>query len=261
MEERVVLLEKQEHIAVVTINRPKALNALNTALLAELDTVLEHVECDEDIYVVIVTGAGDKAFVAGADIVEMKDMTPVTARPFSKLGHKVFRRLELMEKPVIAAVNGFTLGGGCELALACDIRIASEKARFGQPEVGLGITPGFGGTQRLARTVGIPKAKELLYTARTIKADEALTIGLVNKVVAHEELMNEVQAMAATIAANAPVAVRFCKAAVNRGMQTDMDTAVAMEQELFSQCFATEDQKEGMTAFVEKRTEKNFKNK
>lgn len=261
MEENKVLLEKQGHIAVVSINRPKALNALNSEVLVALDEVIGQVEADEDIYVVILTGSGEKSFVAGADIAEMKDMTPMQARRFSNLGNRIFRRLEQLEKPVIAAVNGFALGGGCELALACDIRIASEKARFGQPEVGLGITPGFGGTQRLARTVGIAKAKEMLYTGRPVKADEALAIGLANKVVAPEELMNEAQAMAAAIAANAPVAVRLCKAAVNRGMQVDMDTAIALEAEMFSECFATEDQTEGMTAFVEKRQEKNFQNK
>ncbi len=261
MEENKVLLEKQGHIAVVSINRPKALNALNSEVLVALDEVIGQVEADEDIYVVILTGSGEKSFVAGADIAEMKDMTPMQARRFSNLGNRIFRRLEQLEKPVIAAVNGFALGGGCELALACDIRIASEKARFGQPEVGLGITPGFGGTQRLARTVGIAKAKEMLYTGRPVKADEALAIGLANKVVAPEELMNEAQAMAAAIAANAPVAVRLCKAAVNRGMQVDLDTALALEAEVFAECFATEDQTEGMTAFVEKRQEKNFQNK
>lgn len=261
MEFKNVLLEKEGNVAIITINRPKALNALNTETLIDLNSAIDELEKDDDIYAVIVTGAGEKAFVAGADITEMKDMTTAEARSFSNLGNKVFRRLETLEKPVIAAVNGFALGGGCELSLACDIRIASEKAKFGQPEVGLGITPGFGGTQRLARVVGIGMAKEMIYTARTIKADEALRIGLVNKVVAPEELMNEAKAMANAITKNAPIAVKLSKAAINRGMQMDIDTAIAFEPEVFGECFATEDQKEGMTAFVEKRAEKNFKNR
>lgn len=261
MELNNVLLEKEGNIAMVTINRPKALNALNSETLKELDLVIANLEEDDSIYAVILTGAGEKAFVAGADITEMKDLNAIQGRKFSILGNKVFRRLENLEKPVIAAISGFALGGGCELSMACDIRIASEKAKFGQPETGLGITPGFGGTQRLARIVGLGKAKELIYTSAIIKADEAYRIGLVNKVVPLEELMNEAKAMANTIAKQAPVAVTLSKIAINRGMQVDIDTALSYEAEVFGECFSTHDQKEGMTAFVEKRSEKNFQNK
>ena len=227
MELKNVLLEKEGHLAIVTINRPKALNALNSETLKDLDTVIENLENDKDIYAVILTGAGEKSFVAGADIAEMKDLNEEEGQAFGALGNKVFRRLENLNKPVIAAIQGFALGGGCEISMACDIRIASEKALFGQPEVGLGITPGFGGTQRLARIVGLGKAKELIYTAQNIKADEAYRIGLVNKVVPLESLMDEAKAMANKIMANAPIAVRLCKDAINRGMQVDIDKAVA----------------------------------
>ena len=260
MELKNIILEKNEHLAVVTINRPKALNALNSETLKDLDIVLEDLEKDNNIYCVILTGSGEKAFVAGADISEMKDLSEEEGRNFGLLGNKVFRRLEKLDKPVIAAVSGFALGGGCELAMACDIRIASEKAKFAQPEAGLGITPGFGGTQRLPRLVGEGKAKELIYTCATIKADEALSIGLVNKVVPLESLMDEAKAMANLIIANAPIAVKLCKDAINRGMQVDIDKAVEIEAEDFGKCFATEDQKEGMTAFMERRA-KNFSNK
>lgn len=260
MELKNVILEKQGNIATVTINRPKALNALNSETLKDIDTVLDNLENDKEVYAVILTGAGDKAFVAGADISEMKDLNEEQGTEFGTLGNNVFRRLEKLDKPVIAAISGFALGGGCELAMACDIRIASEKAKFGQPEAGLGITPGFGGTQRLPRIVGEAKAKELIYTCDIIKADEALRIGLVNKVVAPENLMEEANAMANKIAANAPIAVKLCKDAINRGMQVGMDEAIVIEAEDFGKCFSSEDQKEGMTAFVEKRA-KNFQNK
>ena len=249
MELKNVLLEKEGHLAIVTINRPKALNALNSETLKDLDTVIENLENDKDIYAVILTGAGEKSFVAGADIAEMKDLNEEEGQAFGALGNKVFRRLENLNKPVIAAIQGFALGGGCEISMACDIRIASEKALFGQPEVGLGITPGFGGTQRL------------IYTAQNIKADEAYRIGLVNKVVPLESLMDEAKAMANKIMANAPIAVRLCKDAINRGMQVDIDKAVAIEAEDFGKCFASADQKEGMSAFLERRKEKNFQNK
>jgi enoyl-CoA hydratase len=190
----------------------------------------------------------------------MKDLNTMEGRKFSILGNKVFRRLENLEKPVIAAVNGFALGGGCELAMACDIRLASEKAKFGQPETGLGITPGFGGTQRLPRLVGTGMAKELIYTGKIIKADEALRIGLVNRVVEVDKLMEEAKNLAETIAANAPIAVKLSKTAINRGVQCDIDTALMYEAEAFGECFSTADQKEGMTAFVERR-DKNFQNK
>ncbi|SFB44811.1 short-chain-enoyl-CoA hydratase [Clostridium frigidicarnis] len=260
MEFKNVLFEKEGKIAIVTINRPKALNALNTETLKELNCVLDVLEQDDDIYAVILTGAGGKAFIAGADITEMKDFNTIEGRKFSVLGNKVFRRFETLEKPVIAAIPGFALGGGCELSMACDIRIASEKAKFGQPEVGLGITPGFGGTQRLARLVGDGRAKEIIYTSRIVKADEAYSIGLVNKVVAPENLMDEAKKMANLIASQAPIAIKFSKIAITRGKQCDIDTALMYEAEVFGECFSTEDQKEGMNAFVEKR-DKNFKNK
>lgn len=254
-----VIFEKEEKIAIVTINRPKALNALNSETLLEIDSIIDKIAVDDDILAVILTGSG-KAFVAGADISEMKDLNASGGRKFGILGNKVFRKLENLEKPVIAAVNGFALGGGCEISMACDIRIASSKAKFGQPESGLGITPGFGGTQRLARLVGLGMAKELIYTAKMIKADEAFRIGLVNKVVEPDVLMDEAKTLANQIISNAPIAVRLCKSAINRGIQTDIDTGIAYESEVFGECFATEDQKEGMGAFLEKRS-KSFKNK
>lgn len=260
MELKNILLEKEGHLAIVTINRPKALNALNSETLRDLDVVLEDLENDNNIYSVILTGSGEKAFVAGADISEMKDLSEEEGREFGLLGNRVFRRLEKLDKPVIAAISGFALGGGCELAMACDIRIASEKARFAQPEAGLGITPGFGGTQRLPRLVGEGRAKELIYTCAMIKADEALRIGLVNKVVPLDTLMEEAKNMANTIIANGPIAVKLCKDAINRGIQVDIDEAIEIEAGDFGKCFSTEDQKEGMSAFMERR-DKNFSNK
>ncbi|MBU3159271.1 short-chain-enoyl-CoA hydratase [Clostridium frigoris] len=259
MEYKNIVLQKEDKVAVLTISRPKALNALNSETLKELDLAIDEIANDDKIYAVIITGAG-KAFVAGADISEMKDLDVLGGRRFGNLGNKVFRKLETLEKPVIAAVNGFALGGGCELSMACDIRIASVKAKFGQPEVGLGITPGFGGTQRLSRLVGLGMAKELIYTAKIINAEEALRIGLVNKVVALEDLLVEAKALANTIAGQAPIAVSLCKAAINKGMQLDIDSALSYESEIFGECFSTEDQSSGMTAFLEK-TEKCFKNK
>lgn len=254
-----LLLKKQDNIAILSFNRPKVLNALNTSVLQELETAINDIEKDEDIYVLIITGEG-KAFVAGADISEMKDKTAEEGRKFGDLGSSVFRKIELMEKPVIAAVNGFALGGGCELSMSCDIRIAGEKAKFGQPEVGLGITPGFAGTQRLARLVGTAKAKELILTANMINAKEAEKIGLVNKVVSQEEVINEALEMAKKIASNGQIAVKYSKAAINRGINCDIDTGNEIEKDLFGLCFATEDQKEGMSAFLEKR-KPEFKNK
>lgn len=260
MELKNILVEKDGHVAIVTLNRPKALNALNSETLEDLNKALDYLKEEKDIYSVILTGAGGKAFVAGADISEMKELNEEQGKEFGILGNKVFRKLENLNKPVIAAIPGFALGGGCELAMACDIRIASEKAKFGQPETGLGITPGFGGTQRLPRLVGEGKAKELIYTGAIIKADEALRIGLVNKVVEHDALMEEAMKMAKLISANAPIAITLCKDAINRGMQVDIDKAISIEAEDFGKCFNTEDQKEGMTAFLERR-EKNFINK
>ena len=242
------------------MNRPEALNALNEQVLRDLNAALDAVEANDEVLVVILTGAG-RSFVAGADIGQMKDLTPVQAKKFGSYGNQVFLKLENFPKPVIAAVNGFALGGGCELSMACDIRLASEKAKFGQPEVGLGITPGFSGTQRLPRRVGVAKAKELIFSGKQIGAEEAKRIGLVNEVYAAEELLNKAVEMAKSFTANAPIAVKYSKACIDRGMQMDIDDGIALENELFAMCFATEDQKEGMGAFLEKRKEKHFQNK
>ena len=248
-----VLLEKEDQIAILSVNRPKALNALNADTLLDIKNAVLEVAADPDVIVLIVTGVGDKAFVAGADIAFMQSLPAMEARAFAILGQDVFRLIETMDKPVIAAVNGFALGGGCELSMACDIRLASDKALFGQPEVGLGITPGYGGTQRLPRLIGEGRAKELIYSANNISAEEAYRIGLVNHVYSSETLMDEAKKLAKKIASKAPIAVRLSKNQVNRGMQADIDTAMAIEADMFGLCFSTEDQKEGMAAFVEKR--------
>lgn len=248
-----LLLEKEDKLAILYVNRPKALNALNSDTLQELKDAVLKIKEDPEIDLLIISGAGEKAFVAGADIAYMQNLTAPEGRAFGALGQEVFRLIEAMEKPVIAAVNGFALGGGCELAMCCDFRIASTKAKFGQPEVGLGITPGFGGTQRLTRLVGSGMGKQMLYTADVIDANEALRIGLVNSVVAPEELMDVVKGIARKILSKGQLAVRFSKAAANEGMQTDIDRAMTIEADLFGLCFATQDQKEGMTAFLEKR--------
>lgn len=245
-------LNKEDGTLVLKINRPKALNALNSSVLTELNEIINVIHNDKDVKVLIITGEG-KAFVAGADIAEMKDFSPEEARKFSHLGMEVFRKIELLEVPVIAAINGYALGGGCELAMCCDIRIASEKAKFGQPEVGLGITPGFAGTQRLPRIVGVPKAKELIFTGDIINAVEAEKIGLVNKVVECDKLMEEAILMAKKISSKGPLAVKYSKAAINNGIQTDIDSAMTIEKNLFSLCFASKEQKEGMSAFIDKR--------
>lgn len=255
-----ITYEVEGQIGIITINRPKALNALNSAVLDELDKTLDAVD-QEAIRCLILTGAGEKSFVAGADIGEMSTLTKAEGEAFGKKGNDVFRKLETFPIPVIAAVNGFALGGGCEISMSCDIRICSENAVFGQPEVGLGITPGFGGTQRLARIVGTGKAKEMIYGARNIKAEEAYRIGLVNNVYPAEELMPAAKKLASTIARNAPIAVRNCKRAINEGIQVDMDQAIVIEEKLFGSCFETCDQKEGMSAFLEKRKVDAFLNK
>lgn len=254
-----VELSRQGSVGIITMNRPKALNALNTQTLNELDEVIDQVECDDGILVAIITGAGEKSFVAGADIAEMSTFKPVAAKQFSEVGNRLFLKIENMEKPVIAAVNGFALGGGNELAMSCDIRLASENALFGQPEVGLGITPGFGGTQRLARIVGSGRAMEIILTARNIKAQQAKDIGLVNEVYPLEDLMPAAMKLAERIAANAQVAVRQSKCAIRRGMQCDITTGAAFEAEAFAVCFATEDQKYGMEYFLDKNKEKPAK--
>ena len=255
-----VEVSKQGHVGIVTMNRPETLNALSSAVFADLLKAFDVVENDEEIYVVVVTGAG-RSFVAGADISEMATMNVVEGKNFGDLGNQAMLRLERMEKPTIAAINGFALGGGCELSMACDIRIASEKAKFGQPEVGLGITPGFGGTQRLARTVGVSNAMELILTAQVIPAARAKEIGLVSHVYAPEELLDKALELANAIAANAQIAVRQSKAAIRRGMQTDVITGAAFESEAFGLCFATEDQKDAMRAFVNKEKLSGFKNR
>lgn len=253
-----IKFEKEDYIGIITINRPQALNALNSQVLDELNEVLDGVDSNET-RALILTGEGDKSFVAGADIGEMSTLTKAEGEAFGKKGNDVFRKLETLEIPVIAAINGFALGGGCEISMSCDIRICSENAIFGQPEVGLGITPGFGGTQRLSRLVGPGMAKQMIYTGRNIKADEAYRIGLVNAVYPQEELMAAAKKMASGIAMQAPIAVRACKKAINDGLDVDMGQAIVIEEKLFGSCFETEDQKMGMGNFLEKDKEKKLK--
>ncbi len=255
-----VELTQVGHVGILTMNRPEALNALSNAVFQDLIKALDEVERNEDIYVFIITGAG-RAFVAGADISEMTTMNVAQGKALADLGNSVYLRIENMEKPSIAAINGFALGGGCEMALSCDIRIASDKAKFGQPEVGLGIIPGFGGTQRMARIVGTGHALELILTAKIIDAAYAKEIGLVNRVVPHDTLMNEALEIAEGIARQAQLAVRSSKQAVRRGIQCDMDTAATYEALSFAICFDTEDQMDAMWAFVEKRRLEGFKNR
>ena len=263
-----ILYEQNGNVATITINREKALNALNSQVLDELNAILDAVDL-ATVRCLVITGAGAKSFVAGADIGEMSSLTKAEGEAFGKKGNDVFRKIETFPIPVIAAVNGFALGGGCEISMSCDIRICSDNAVFGQPEVGLGITPGFGGTQRLARLVGAGMAKQMIYTARNIKAADAYRIGLVNEVYsaevdadgnvvksAQEVMLAAAQKMAATIAKNAPIAVRNCKKAINDGLDADMDQAVVIEEKLFGDCFETEDQKYGMAFFLDKNKEK-----
>ena len=260
-----VTYEVNDKVGIITINREKALNALNSQVLDELGQAFDGVDLDT-VRCLILTGAGEKSFVAGADIGEMSTLSKAEGEAFGKKGNDLFLKIESFPIPVIAAVNGFALGGGCEISMSCDIRICSDNAMFGQPEVGLGITPGFGGTQRLARLVSPGMAKQLIYTARNIKADEALRIGLVNAVYsaetdeagnvtvsAKDALMAAALKMAAGIAAQAPIAVRNCKKAINEGLQTDINSAVAIEEKLFGDCFETEDQRAGMGNFLKKK--------
>ena len=257
-------LDVADQIAVLAISRPAALNALNSETLDELNVALTEIEARDDVKVLILTGGPDKkgnefkSFVAGADISEMVNFTAPQARAFGIKASEPFFKLMNMRQVTIAAVNGFALGGGCEISMSCDIRICSENAMFGQPEVGLGITPGFGGTQRLARLVGPGMAKQMIYTARNIKADEAYRIGLVNKVVPQEELMATAKKLAGKIARNASYAVAIAKAAINNGYDMDIKNAVEYEANLFGMTCSTHDKTEGMTAFLEKRKEKNF---
>ena len=249
----------ENKIAIVTISRPEALNALNTQVIEELEQTVDMIEKNSDLSAMILTGEG-RSFVAGADIGEQYPLNLIEGRKWGQRGSAVMRRIEKLEIPTIAAVNGFALGGGCEIAMACDIILASEKAKFGQPEVGLGITPGFSGTQRLPRRVGAAMAKELIFSGKMINAGEAERIGLANHVYPADELMDKAMEMAESFAKNAQIAVRYSKACIDRGMETGIDEGIAMENELFAMCFATGDQKEGMKAFLEKRPA-SFENK
>jgi enoyl-CoA hydratase len=248
-----IIFEKEMDIAVVTFNRPKALNALNMEVLAEISDCLDRIAGDEDIRALILTGAGDKAFVAGADIKFMSTLSPLDAKKFAAQGQEVLFKLESLPVPVIASVNGFALGGGNEIAMACDFIYASEKAQFGQPEINLGVIPGFGGTQRLSRLVGKGLAKELCLTGEMINAKRALEIGLVNKVFPTETLLEETKRTAKVIAQKGRVSIRGAKKVIDSGYDVDLRNALAMEADAFGLCFASEDQKEGMAAFIEKR--------
>lgn len=260
MEFNNLLVEKAEAVATVTINRPKSLNALNKETLLEMRACFNELAEDRSVRVVIITGSGEKAFVAGADISFMVGLEPEAGKVFGRLGHEVMHAIEYLPQPVIAAINGFALGGGCELALSCDIRIAGSNAKFGQPEVNLGIIPGFGGTQRLPRLIGKGLANELIFSGNIIDAEEACRIGLVNRVVAPENLMTECRTLAVKIATRGPGAVRLCKEAINNGVELDLNRACVYEADLFAHCFSSLDQKEGMSAFLEKRTP-NFQDK
>jgi enoyl-CoA hydratase len=258
MEYKNILISSEGEIGILTINRPKALNALNIETLKEIQTGIQEIGNDTAIKVVIITGTGEKAFVAGADILEMKGMNSVEALNFSKRGHLTLKMIQDLDRPVIAAVNGFALGGGAELALACDFIYASDNSKFGLPEVTLGVFPGFGGTQRLPRLIGKGMAKEMILTGKMITAQEALQIGLVNKVVPQAALMEEAKKVAAQIAGNGAMGVRLAKQVIDSGFNMDLLEACSLESYAFGISFATEDQKEGMTAFVEKRRP-NFK--
>ncbi|MFL0167411.1 MULTISPECIES: enoyl-CoA hydratase-related protein [Clostridium] len=248
-----IKVKEENGISVICIDRPKSLNALNTQTLKELGRVITDISERKDIYTVIITGSGEKAFVAGADITEMKSKSAIEGREMAKLAQKIFSNIENMPQVVIAAVNGYALGGGCELSMACDIRLASTNAKFGQPEVGLGIIPGFAGTQRLPRLVGKGIAKELIFTTDMIDAKEAYRIGLVNKVYEQEELIQKAIELAQKIMKKGLFAVSLAKSAINNGLNMDTESAYAFEADLFGLCFSTDDQTEGMSAFVEKR--------
>lgn len=247
-----ILFEKIGQIAKISINRPGAMNALNSQLLQELNSVLAELEADKEIRVLIISAKGS-SFVAGADIKEMQNFDSIQAREYAELGLSTFKRIEDLAVPVIASINGYALGGGCELALACEIRYASDNAKFGQPEVGLGIIPGFGASQRLARLVGIANAKELIYTGKIIDASEALRIGLVNKLCTSDSLEEDTMKLAQAIVKQSPSAVKYAKVAINSGIDSALANSFEYEKNLFSLCFSTKDQKKGMQAFIEKR--------
>lgn len=255
MSYKYIVVDKAEGIGFVKVNRPDVYNAVNLDAIVELESAIQSLGDDDNIMVIIITGEG-KAFVSGSDISKLVEMNSMSAREYSQIGQRVLSLIENLEKPVIAAVNGFALGSGCELAMACDIRIASEKAKFGQPEVKLGLIPGHAGTQRLARLVGAAKAKELIFTGEMIDAQEALRIGLVNKIVAPESLLDEAKSLAKKIMDVGPTAVRFAKTVINRGIDANLTTANSYETEAFSILFSTEEAKEGMKAFLEKRKPK-----
>jgi enoyl-CoA hydratase len=252
-QEPLVKLEKRDGVAWITINRPKALNAINAQVMEALGAAFDTVEKASDVQGVVLTGSGDKAFVAGADIGAMVGLGPVEAREWGRRGQALLARIEDLSKPVIAAVNGYALGGGLEIAMACDFIVAAPEAKLGQPEVVLGVTPGFAGTQRLARLVGKAKAKQLCMTGETIGAEEALRLGLVAEIVPRADLLARCEALIRRMAANGPVAVRLVKEVINRGVNMDLESASALELDAFALCFSTEDQKEGMRAFLEKR--------
>ena len=256
MEYTFLKIEHNNGVTVLTISAPKTLNALNSSILKELNDFIDNLE--PTTRVLIITGDGEKSFVAGADISEMVHLNEAQGHEFGRLGAQVFRKIEVLPIPVIAAVNGFALGGGCELAMSCDIRICSANAKFGQPEVGLGIIPGFSGTYRLPKLIGQGYAKEMIYTGKVIRSDEALRIGLVNAVYEPAELMGKAMEMAAMMLKNAPVAIGLAKQSINEGYDLDADGAIGLENKLFGKCFATSDQKEGMDAFLNKR-EATFK--
>lgn len=248
-----IVVEYEISIAIVRINRPNVLNALNQQVFKELNSVFDEIQKKVVPKVVILTGTGDRAFVAGTDITEMENLTSFEARDFASLAGETINKVENLDRPVMAAINGFALGGGCELAMACDIRIASEKAKLGQPEINLGIIPGSGGTQRLSRLVGASKAKQLIFTGELVDAKTALSMGLVDIVVPHDQLMDEAKKIASTIAGKSRISLALAKSAINRGADMDLRTALDYEIECFAQCFASKDQKEGMRAFLEKR--------
>lgn len=250
---KAIVLEREEFIAILRFNRPNVLNTLNRQVFLEIISIFDEIQKEMAPKVVILTGSGDRAFIAGTDITEMENLSSLDAREFASLARRAIDSIENLDRPVIAAINGFALGGGCEVAIACDIRIASEKAKLGQPEINLGIIPGSGGTQRLPRLIGSSRAKRLIFTGELVDAKTALEIGLVDKVVPHDQLIDEAKRMALSIASKPTVALALAKSAINRGLGLDLRTGLDYEIECFAQCFATSDQKEGMKAFLERR--------